>query len=245
MSVDNQQAQAFLEDQLTQTARKVARLQNAADACDSSLERQGLQSRVQTIELQRDLLQTILAECASGSVISLEGIILHRLKVLQDQSGRVSRNWRRGHRTPPEYWAIETKHGNLVDLLNRYRIWRNEHSDSDGYRATDRQRQGTFVGASASQPCSTSRNAYPWCLSENGSTDAVSAEEDTRLEHTVRQVAASSGSNGAVDTAALGSGWVLLKGYFMDAAFCRQVMQQILKIPGLRGVLSHVECERS
>lgn len=245
MSVDNKQAQAFLEDQLTQTAHKAERFQNAADACNSSLERQSLQSRTQTIEFQRDLLQTILAECTSGSVLSLEGIILHRLKVLQDQSRRGAQNWRRGHPTSPDYWAIETTHGILVDLLNHYRIWRNEHSDSDGYRATDRQPRGTFLGASASHPCSTSRNAYPWCLSENGSTDAVSAEEDTRLEHTVRQVAASSGSNGDLDTVALGSGWVLLKGYFMDAAFCRQAMQQILKIPGLRGVLSHVECERS
>jgi|YNPNPStandDraft_1061719.scaffolds.fasta_scaffold22161_2 hypothetical protein len=73
----------------------------------------------------------------------------------------------------------------------------------------------------------------------------VRAEENDHLEQAVRQVAASSGSNGALDTAALGSGWVLLKGYFMDAAYCRQAMQQILKIPGLRGVLSHVECERS
>lgn len=230
---------------MTQTARKAAHLQNAADACNSPMERQGLQSRAQTLELQRDLLQTILAECTSGSVISLEGVILHRLKVLQDQSRRVASNWRRGHPTPPEYWAIETKRGVLVDLLNHYRIWRNEHRDSDGYCATDRKRQQAILSSSSSWSCSTSQNAYPWCLSDNNNTGAVSAENDDELEHTVRQVAASSGSNGAVDTAALGSGWVLLKGYFTDAAFCRQAMQQILKIPGLRGVLSLVECERS
>jgi|YNPNPStandDraft_1061719.scaffolds.fasta_scaffold22161_3 hypothetical protein len=170
MPVDNKQEQAFLEDQLAQIARKAARLQNASDASDSSLERQGLQSRAQTIELQRDLLRTMLAECASGSALSLEGMILHRLKVLQDQSRRVARNWRRGHPTPPDYWAIETKRGVLVDLLNRYRTWRNEHRDPDGSRTTDRQRQQAFLSASSSWSCSTSRNAYPWCLSENDST---------------------------------------------------------------------------
>jgi len=134
MPVDNQQEQAFLEDQLAQMVRIVARLQNAFDACQSPLERQGLQSMIKDAEAHRDQLQSMLTECASGAAVSLEGIVLYRLKQLQDQSRRQAQNWCRGRPTPPEYWAIEARRGALVDLLNRYRIWRNHHGDSVGFQ---------------------------------------------------------------------------------------------------------------
>ena len=245
MSGDDKRGQAFLEDQLAQIARQAARLQHASDACQSVLERQGLQSRVQTIALHRDLLKGILAECVGGSGIPLEGVIQHRLKDLEDQSRRPVPYWRRGHPVPSSYWELETRRGILLDLQNRYHIWRNHNSRVRGYGETDQPTRQAFPRASFSLSHSAFRESYPWYLSEEGGYQTVSSEEEARLEHLIRQVAATTGSEDSLDATNLGGGWVLLKGYCSNAVVCGQAMQQIARLPGLRGLLSHVESKRS
>jgi hypothetical protein len=243
MPIDGKQEQAFLEDQLAQLVRKVARLQNASSSCTSPLEQQGLQSRMQSTEVQRDLLEAMMAERASGAAMSLDGAILYRLKKLQDQSRRTAHDWRRGGPTPTEYWAIDARRGLLVDLLNRYHDWQYDQGISLGYRFTDRLSRHTFLGASSSISRSASREAYPWYLPANHSPKAGSTRE-ARLEGALRQVVASLDAEGSLDAALLGGSWVLLTGLVTNATSCSQVLRQILKIPGLRGLLSDIRCKR-
>jgi hypothetical protein len=111
--------------------------------------------------LQRDLLKEISAECVGGSGIPLEGVILHRLKELRGQSRRSMHHWRRGHPVPSSYWALETRRGILLDLLNRYHIWRNHNSNVKGYGETDQSTRQAFPRASFSSSHSVFRESYP------------------------------------------------------------------------------------
>jgi len=130
MSGRSTHAQAFLEDRLAQIERKAARLQSACDSCTSALERQGLRRMKDMVGVQRELVEGILADYARGSAASLEGLILYRLKQLQDLGGSGAYRWRCGQPTTAEYWQIEVRREALIMLLSRYRDWRTYQPDS-------------------------------------------------------------------------------------------------------------------
>ena len=119
----HEQDRAFLQEQIVEANRKIARLRSTLASCRDSLERQELTVMLQTAQLEGDLLNDLLANQDGVNPLSLDTIITDQSRRFQQQAVRLSRGWRRGTTTPAGYWEAEARRSFLTDLLRRYHAW--------------------------------------------------------------------------------------------------------------------------
>jgi len=120
-----QQARDFLEEQLRETQHKIARLEHVKRTCTDCGEKAGLDRMLRGFEVERQVLEELLARQTDGAVAPALGAqIVSRIKRLRARAARPAARWRRGQPTPSTYWEAAHARAVLEQLLRRWHAWR-------------------------------------------------------------------------------------------------------------------------
>ncbi len=142
---DHEQAVDFLRDQMNEVDTKITRLQSAVASCEDCLERDGLQSSLHNVELERAILKELLMNQMADRALSLDALIMRQAEQYRREANRLAQHWHRGEQTPPDYWDAEVKQAYITELLGRF------HAYHDG--------RSYYVAENSSQEDETS---FPW-----------------------------------------------------------------------------------
>lgn len=153
---DSKRETEFLQEQVREAERKIARQQEALDACSSDLELEGLQRLLQNAQAERDLLQDLLKQQSSSEAVSLEAMIMQQVNQLHQRASRLAEHWQRGQPTPPAYWESESQRGFLLDTLRRYHAWQADETPPAA-AAPEPAANGTNGASRTAQ-----NGAHPW-----------------------------------------------------------------------------------
>lgn len=129
----------FLREQMNAIDHKIARLESALEACEDPLEADGLRAMLDTIRLERDVLDALIMGQVNAGAVSLEAAILDAEQRLHRAAEGQVRPWRRGRATSSTYWDYEMRQAFLSELLRRYHAWqdgRPHHAPANGKQSS-------------------------------------------------------------------------------------------------------------
>jgi hypothetical protein len=249
-----EQDRAFLQEQIVEANRKIARLRSMLASCRDTLEQQELTAMLQTAQLEGDLLNNLLAGQDKVNALSLDAIIADQSRRFQQQAVRLSRGWRRGTATPAGYWEAEARRSFLTDLLRRYHAWqagRPYYAESQTHAAApDSSTNNTSNGKRPPTNQDTHTYMHPWFLpatlgqNGNGGEDE-SHDEVTRLnvlrDAILKQLSQKGFPAGHLDLIIQPDGLVIAKGYAHNRAEHDQVIEVMCSIPAIKETLIDVQ----
>lgn len=153
-----QQERVFLDEQLVEVRRKIARLENVRSGCHDCAEANGLDAFLSAATAERRLIEDLIArEENEQPSLTLSAAIMARIRQLGAQRASAAQRWRRGRPTPPAYWETANERTVLEQLLRRWNAWQagRPYYPSVSNGAVNR-------GAPAARPITASARANPW-----------------------------------------------------------------------------------
>jgi hypothetical protein len=210
----------FLQEQVREAERKVARQHEALTACTDCLEAEGLQQLLHNAQMERDLLRDLLKQQTGAESVSLEALIMQRANRLHDRAASLSGHWKRGQPTPPEYWEAENQRNFLLEILRHF-----------------------HAGQTPSAPEKTSQPAvaHPWFDADaNGGTHTVANLDDVHAE--IVQALASAGYPAKhLEIMVQPQGLVVVTGQAHSAADREQALAAIMSVENVWEIVSDIK----
>jgi len=111
---------AFLREQMHEVEHKITRLQDALQTSADSLEMLGLQNTLHSAELERAVLDDLLADKTGSRGVSLEALLMQHGNRYQQKMARLAGNWHQGQAISSDYWETEIRRAFFADLLRRF-----------------------------------------------------------------------------------------------------------------------------
>ncbi|HVO70881.1 MAG TPA: hypothetical protein VMT24_12595, partial [Aggregatilineaceae bacterium] len=234
---------AFLHEQLDEVERKIARLESGLQTSADSLETQGLKKTLDNAQLERAILDDLVADKADSDAVSLDAMLMQHGNRYQQQVMRLVGNWHRGRTISPDYWEAETKRAFCADLLRLYHAWRTEHSSSTGDLERHEVRPHN-APPSRQQTPSVPGYAHPWYGPASKEADQESAEAHPGTGATNEELTALRGAfvealrqkgypDHHLEIVVQPEGQVIATGYAHSAEQHELAMQTIMAVKGV------------
>lgn len=171
----------FLQRQIAVTTRKLRRLESARDACRDSLEREGLERTLQSVQDEQAILKDLLARLQQEDAPPLEAVIIEEIKAHNRAAQRAAHQWRRGAPTPDQYWDAENRYILFGRLLRQFHAWQARQVYGSG-------RKNGLSSPHRPLPDPTSLDeiyTHPWYTTPNGSNGLADHQNgiSATLEH--------------------------------------------------------------
>jgi hypothetical protein len=242
---------AFLHEQLYEVDHKITRLESALQTSADSLETQGLKKTLHSAQLERAILDDLVADKADSDAVSLDAVLMQHGNHYQQQVTRLAGNWHRGRAISPDYWEAETKRAFFADLLRRYHAWRNEHpvytSDLEHHVVRPHK-----ASPSKQQAPSGPDYAHPWYVPASEETKKESAEsrpgtvatneELTALRDDIVEALHDEGyPDDHLEIVVQPEGQVIATGYAHCAEQHELAMQTIMAVKGVTELLADIK----
>lgn len=257
----------FLQHQLTVVEHQITRTQDALNNCAECAEGEGLERMLHAAELERAVLQDLLAHQRTARALSLDALIMQKVACAQRLKTRLSHNWRRGRPTPTGYWEAQSTHLFLNQLLRDFHAWRQGRPVYAGVNggANGRGEATARNGSTGSRPPAiqhrpdptaslTEVHNHPWYVvtrpdaSANGAHEAAPAPDHERqdpLDQLQRAIYAALAAHcfepDYFDVTAQPDGVVLLKGYVHNADERDDVLAVIMELDAVQEVLADLK----
>lgn len=148
-----QRAIDFLRAEMNVIDLKIARVQSALDAAEDRLERAGLEATLHALSVERDVVHNLIMCQVDDDALSLEAQLMQRIECAESRLQQ-SQRWRRGQRTPTDYWDAQIRRNKLNRLLTHFHSWPYDHPHEEHIAMGPHD--ATIVG--------TNISAHPWYI---------------------------------------------------------------------------------
>ncbi len=223
---------AFLREQANATDLKIARLENALEACEDELEARGVRALLDSAHLEREVLNELVMGQVKADTVSLEAAILELQQQLRRTISAQSQRWQHGHPTPSAYWEQQVRQAFLSELLGRYRAWK---EGRPYYAPGDSKEASTFPEPDYALPWypSTSQTAEP----SGPSSPVASPPTAERLVEALERAGCRPDHLTVITEP---DGFVLATGYAHSVAEREQCTQALAGVEGVQELLTGI-----
>jgi hypothetical protein len=250
--------QVFLREQLGVVEHKIARLRNARDGCHDCMEAESLARMLHAAELEREVVQDLIACQDCEQALSLDAVLMQRLSRCKKQVANLSHGWRRGRPSPPGYWEAESRCGILTNLLRRYHAW---HSGRPYYPTESARDAGLSAGQVAAdlrKPLLDPTHGgqvrmHPWFIpSPNGTGDSPidgigNDAQNEQVYHEALEQAILDALDDIdfpeehLEIIVQPKGFVIVKGYAHSEEQAEEAADTIMEVDGIEDLLIDIQ----
>lgn len=237
----HQRAVDFLRAEMDVIDLKIARVQSALDAAEDRLERTGLEAMLYTLSLEREVIHSLIMCQVDDDALSLEAQIMQRIECAESRLQQSPR-WRRGQRTPADYWDAQIQRNKLNKLLAYFHAWPYDHPHEEH----------VAMGPHDATIAGTNISAHPWYTTaeviearKNGSRRRRSSGYSRSAEMLFEDVVAAldaagvAGDHLEIITEPLGN--VIVTGYAHSTDEHDRVLNTLLDVDGVFEVIEDIK----
>lgn len=229
----------FLRAEMNVIDLKIARVQSALAATDDRLEHAGLEATLHTLNVEREVVHNLIMCQVDDDALSLEAQIMQRIECAESRLQQSPR-WRRGRRTPADYWDAQIRRNKLNRLMTHFHSWPYDHPHEEHVE----------MGPHDATIAGTDINAHPWYITAevveerkngNGRRSGYSRSAEMLFEDVTAALDAVGVAREHLEIITEPLGNVIVTGYAHSADEHDQMLNTLLDVDGVFEVIEDIK----